>query len=192
MIFCMKVGRSNFLRGASQKASIAHLCSPPHPPPPHHLPPWVPLHHEWYQGSLLLPGRYVLSLYHHLIVCFAKRIIVFDWFFVKKSNFPHLWLAVADVTMFFLVHMIVMMALCPCQEHYLLCYCSLGLSITRMVMFVVFFNWEKSLWSFVFDLDIMPSFEFQISCDVTNNEMYDLLPSCHLQICILLLYIIIM
>jgi hypothetical protein len=43
-----------------------------------------------------------------------------------------------DAAMFFLVHMIVMMALCPCQEHYLLCYCSQGLSITRTVLFVVF------------------------------------------------------
>jgi hypothetical protein len=40
--------------------------------------------------------------------------------------------------MFFLVHMIVMMALCPYQEHYLLYYCSQGLSITRTVVFVVF------------------------------------------------------
>jgi hypothetical protein len=30
------------------------------------------------------------------------------------------------------------------------------------------------------------------SCDVANNEMYDLLPSCHLHVCLLLLYIIIM
>jgi hypothetical protein len=29
MIFYVKVGRSSFLRGASQKASIAHLCTPP-------------------------------------------------------------------------------------------------------------------------------------------------------------------
>ncbi len=63
IIFYMKVGHSKFLRGASQKASIAHLCT---------------LHHEWYQGSLLLPGRFVLLLYHHLNVCFAKRMIVFD------------------------------------------------------------------------------------------------------------------
>jgi hypothetical protein len=55
----------------------------------HHLPPWAPLHHKWYQGRLPLPDRYVLSLYHHLIVCFAKRITGFDWFFVEKSHFPH-------------------------------------------------------------------------------------------------------
>jgi hypothetical protein len=94
--------------------------------------------------------------------------------------------------MFFLVHMIVMMALCPCIEHYLLCYCSLGLSITRMVMFVVFFN-EKS-HSEVSCL-ILISFHHSssiFSCDVTNNEMYDLLPSCCLHVCLLLLYIIIM
>jgi hypothetical protein len=36
MIFYMKVGCSNFLIGASQKASIAHLCTPLRPP---HLPP---------------------------------------------------------------------------------------------------------------------------------------------------------
>jgi hypothetical protein len=36
IIFYVKVGRSSFLRGASQKASIAHLCTPPCalPPPP--------------------------------------------------------------------------------------------------------------------------------------------------------------
>jgi hypothetical protein len=33
MIFYMKVDRSNFLRGASQKGRIAHLCTPPRPPP---------------------------------------------------------------------------------------------------------------------------------------------------------------
>jgi hypothetical protein len=46
--------------------------------------------------------------------------------------------------------MIVMMALCPWQEHYLLCYCSLGLSITRLVMFVlgfcVWFWYHAIIW----------------------------------------------
>jgi hypothetical protein len=32
MIFYVKVGRSSFLRGASPKASIAHLCTPPRAP----------------------------------------------------------------------------------------------------------------------------------------------------------------
>jgi hypothetical protein len=49
--------------------------------------------------------------------CFAKRITGFDWFFVEKSHFPHPWLAAPYAAMFFLVHMIVVMALCPCQEH---------------------------------------------------------------------------
>jgi hypothetical protein len=94
--------------------------------------------------------------------------------------------------MFFLVHMIVMTALCPCQEHYLLCYCSLGLSITRMVVFVVFFN-EKS-HSEVLCLILISCHHLSsiFSCDVANNEMYDLLPSCHIHICLLLLYITIM
>jgi hypothetical protein len=59
------------------------------------------------------------------------------------------WLVAPDAALFFLVHMIVMMALCPCRDHYLLCYCSQVLSTTRTVMFVAFFN-EKShsdVWS---------------------------------------------
>jgi hypothetical protein len=157
-----------------------------------HLPPWAPLHHEWYQGSLTLPGRYVLSLYHNLIVCFAKRITGFDWFFMEKSHFLHLWSPAPDATMFFLVHMIEMMAVCPCQEHYSLHYCSRGLSITRTVMFVVFFN-EKShsAVSLLFLISCHHSSSI-FSCDDANNEMYDLLPSCCLHICLLLFYIIIM
>jgi hypothetical protein len=42
MILYVKVGRSSFLRGASQKASIAHLCTPPRAPPP----PPATSHHE--------------------------------------------------------------------------------------------------------------------------------------------------
>ena len=109
----------------------------------HHLPPWALLHPARYQESLLPPGRYVSLLYYHLVVCFAKRMVEFDWFFVEKRHFQHPWLVAPDAALFFLVHTIVTTALCPCQEHYLLCYCYWFLSTTRTVMFVAFFI-EKS------------------------------------------------
>jgi hypothetical protein len=68
---------------------------------------------------------------------------------VEKSHFLPPWLVAPDATLFFLVHMIVTMALSLCWDHYLLCYCSQVLSTTRTVMFVAFFN-EKShseVWS---------------------------------------------
>jgi hypothetical protein len=46
MIFYVKVARSSFLRGAIQKASIAHLCTAPRAPPCHLLPPPATSHHE--------------------------------------------------------------------------------------------------------------------------------------------------
>jgi hypothetical protein len=53
MIFYVKVGRSSFLRGASQKASIAHLCTPPRAP--HRLllpPPTMSTFASW-----MVPGK---------------------------------------------------------------------------------------------------------------------------------------
>jgi hypothetical protein len=53
MIFYVKVGCSSFLRGASQKASIAHLCTPPRAHPPHLPPP--PTMSAF--ASLMVPGK---------------------------------------------------------------------------------------------------------------------------------------
>jgi hypothetical protein len=55
MIFYMKVGRSSFLRGASQKASIAHLCTPAATCPPTHLLPPPPTMSAF--ASRMVPGK---------------------------------------------------------------------------------------------------------------------------------------
>jgi hypothetical protein len=61
-----------------------------------------------------------------------------------------------------------------------------------MVLFVEFFN-EKSHSAVLLLFLISCHHSSSIfSCDDANNEMYDLLPSCCLHVCLLLFYIIIM
>jgi hypothetical protein len=163
MIFYVKVGRSSFLRGASQKASIAHLCT--HHVPPCLLPP-PPTMSTF--ASRMVPGKpspprqvcIVAVSSSHCVFCKKNH-----WFRLTFRGEKSFSASVIGGTW--------------CR-HVLSCSydCNDGcLSLPRALFIVLLFSrsfhnknghvcgifqWEKSLCSFVVVFDIMPSFEFHL------------------------------
>jgi hypothetical protein len=156
MIFYVKVGRSSFLRGASRKASIAHLCTPPWAPPPP-----ATSHHEHLcitngttEAFSSQAGMYCRCIIISLCVLQKESLVLIDFSWRK---------------VIFRIRDHVLSCSYDCNDS--------SLSLPRALFVVLLFSrsfdnkngrvccifqWEKSLCSFIVVFDIMPSFEFHL------------------------------